>query len=154
MAKPTPADALKFTPAQFADVVVVALAAGQGAQDGEGFEGVAKGSGEVALTVPDSPYQRAAFALKAKFPHEPQRFRSALWRFSAMMDLLNRNALDVWVRRTENHERSMLHPAVLDVAATMRVNKNGRFAPRKFIEQVALIAAENYGDDASWQAVT
>ena len=102
------------------------------------------------LQVPDTPHGRAAFALKRHFAGDDAGFQSALPRFRALMDLFSRGVLAGWMRAGDGG-RSSLHPAVLDVASHMRLSRNGRFAPRKFLDEVQRAAAAQYPELAGWQ---
>ena len=65
--------------------------------------------------------------------------------------VLSRGTLADWARVREGG-RSALHPAVIDVASRMRLSRNGRFAPRKFLDAVARTAAQAYPELADWTA--
>ena len=139
-------------PALFADAVLVGLAAGEA----PGGEAVAldhrEPDGSVSLLqVPDSPHSRAAFALKRRFPDDDAAFRSALARFRALMHLFSRNALSRWSKLREGG-RTALHPAVIDVAASMRLAGNGHFPPRKFDQAVERTARERYAGLQGWES--
>jgi len=136
----------------FARAVIAALAAGESADGEAAALDRLEADGSVSLLdVPDTPHGRAAFALKRHFAGDEAAFRGALPRFRALMDLFSRGTLGEWVRSGDGG-RSALHPAVLDVASQMRLSRNGRFAPRKFLDEVQRTAASRYPELAGWQA--
>lgn len=150
MSRRAKGDAVALEPAVFAQAVTVGLAAGESGTGGPVTIDRPAADGSVSvMEIPDSPYTRAAFALKRHFPDDEKTFASALSRFRALMDLFSRGALSTWSRR-RGEERSALHPAVIDVASQMRLSSNGRFAPRKFEAAVARAARENYPDLEDW----
>jgi len=90
-------------------------------------------------------------ALKRHYREDEKRFLSALFRFSALMELISKNALGAWMRSSIRREgASRIHPAVLDVASRMRLSKNGRFALNKFLESVEETAHAHYGNLPEW----
>lgn len=140
-------------PALFADAVLVGLAAGEQPGDGALAADRPQADGDVSLLrIPDSPYSRAAFALKRRFAADEVTFRSALARFRALMHLFSRGALARWSRQREG-QRTAIHPAVIDVASQMRLSDNGHFAPRKFIDAVARTARERYPMLPGWDGI-
>ena len=144
-------DAAVLEPAVFAKVVLAGIAAGESEQHGDTLSTdrlEADGSLSM-LQIPDSPHSRAAFAVKREFPHDEQRFRSALARFNALMNLLSRDALGPWAQLRAGG-RTAMHPAVIDVASSMRLSANGGFAPRKFTAAVAETAQRLYRDLQGW----
>ncbi len=135
----------------FARAVIAGLAAGESAGGDAAALDRLEADGSVSmLQVPDTPHGRAAFALKRHFAGDDAGFQSALPRFRALMDLFSRGALAGWMRAGDGG-RSSLHPAVLDVASRMRLSRNGRFAPRKFLDEVERAAAAHYPELAGWQ---
>jgi hypothetical protein len=137
-------------PAIFADAVLVGLAAGEQPGEGEVAAEQARADGGVSLLrIPDSPYSRAAFALKRRFADDEVMFRSALARFRALMHLFSRGVLAPWSRQRDGG-RSAIHPAVIDVASRMRLSDNGHFAPRKFTAAVARTVRERYPRLEGW----
>jgi len=92
------------------------------------------------------PYFAAAQAMRAILPDDPGTFEAAMNRFVALMDLYTRDRLKPWVRPgSRDRNTSKLHPALVHVAAEMKLNKNGRFPERRFLAAVADMA-RNYPD--------
>lgn len=111
-----------FSPSEFGQVVNLAIRAGQ--DSGAGVAGAA-----------EDPYTRAARALRARYADDPARCDAAIARFSALMHLFTRDRLGPWVRTSAGHADARdIHPAVVHVAARMRLKRNGRFPERRFIE--------------------
>lgn len=134
-----PRRAVALAPGEFGVAFQLAIDAG---------EGRAGTDPESATT---SPYERAALALRGHFPEDDEKYESAFMRFQALMHLYTRNALGVWVRDAGRGAGGTdIHPAVLDVASTMRLARNGRYPMRKFLEEVARIARERYAELAEW----
>jgi hypothetical protein len=143
-------DAPAMDARRFADAVMVGLAAGETPQrEGVAANRVERDGSVSLLQVPDSPYSRAGFALKRHFAGDEAAFRGALPRFRALMDLFSRGVLEPW-SRVRDEGRTALHPAVIDVASRMRLSANGRFAPRKFLDEVELTARETYPQLEGW----
>ena len=144
-------DAMILEPRVFARVVLAGIAAGESLHQDDplSVERVGSDGSLSMLQVPDSPHSRAAFAIKREFAHDEKAFRGALARFNALMNLLSRNALGPWAQVREGG-RTAMHPAVIDVASSMRVSANGRFAPRKFTLAVAETAQQLYPDLQGW----
>ena len=135
----------------FARAVIAALAAGEAAGEvgAVSLDRPDPAGGVSVLQVPDTAHARAAFALKRHFAQDKKAFASALPRFRALMDLYSRGLLAQWARDAVGG-RSALHPAVIDVASRMRLSRNGRFAPRKFLDAVARTAEQAYPELADW----
>jgi len=132
---PRPQDVSPLPPADFGIAFQLALDAGQNAQN----------------ATASSPYERASFALKRYFVDRTHECASAEYRFRALMDLYTRDVLADWVRVGGGASgRREIHPAVLDVASSLRLASNGKFPVRKFIEQVTETATKNYADLDQW----
>jgi len=144
-------DAVSLDPGVFANVVLIGIAAGETAAQGDPLSSERlEADGTVSmLQVPDSPHSRAAFAIKREFADDEVAFRSALARFNALMNLFARNALGPW-SQIRDGGRTAMHPAVIDVASSMRLSTNGHFAPRKFVTAVADVARRLYPDLQGW----
>lgn len=148
-----PEDARRMNPAEFADVFALAVVAGERPQELE--DAAVKleitGSDGRPIKLSDTPYNRAGFALKRRYGDDQAGFESALYRFRALMELISKGALGPWARSSIRHQGALrLHPAVLDVASSMRLSKNGSFAVTKFLKQVEATARSHYADLAEW----
>jgi len=126
----------------------------RGIQAGQSVEPVIENS----RTDQPGPWQKAADAIAELFVHDQASFRPAMLRFQALMDLYVHDTLSPWIRPSAaagmgpsaQKAGDDIHPAVIDVAATMRLSANGRFAPRKFIESVERNVELNYQDFSPW----
>lgn len=119
----------------------------------------------------NNPWQQAAQAIAELLQNDQQSYGPAMVRFQALMDLYVRDVLNEWMRpstppgepgtddqlqrsgATDARQQASgddIHPAVIDVAATMRLSANGRFATRKFLEAVQNNVEQNYRDFAPW----
>ena len=134
MRQPPPGAALAFDPAQFAALVLEALAAGQ--------ESTAGLPGAAARLV-RGPHERALFAMRARLP-DPQRYRDASRRFLALMQMHAKQALGPLACAGAGGASTLLHPALLDIAAQMPLTRNGRFPPRRFMEAALARASDDY----------
>ena len=140
-----PQQAMAFDAREFAQVVMLGIAAGEAADGQELVVDTPRADGAVEiLKLPDNPYGKATFALRRHFADDDRAFASALMRFRALMSLFSRGALAPWVRRGQG-ERLAIHPAALDVASRLKMSSNGRFPPRKFHQAVAEVARRHYG---------
>ena len=131
-----PRAAAAFEPAQFAALVLGALAAGQ--------ESTAGLPGEAARLV-RGPAERALFALRAQLNDE-NRYHAASRRFLALMHLQANAALGPLARNAAATGSTLLHPAVLDTAARMPLTRNGHFPPRRFLAAALVTAQRDYPD--------
>lgn len=120
------------TPELFGRMVAVAIAAGQKRTPRIQMQG----------GPPKNPYIEAAIAVRAELEEEPDLFDSVMNRFAALMDLFNRDKLSGWVRVSPRNEKAQdIHPAVVHVAAQFKINKNGKFPEKRFLQAVSDIAA-------------
>jgi len=130
-----------FAPEEFGALVEIAIRAGQ------------VRAPSVTNTAPASegPYAKAALALREQFRDQPERFESAMSRFVALMHLFTRDRLRRWVRTNAGDRNAQdIHPAVVHVAAQMKLNRNGKFPERKFLSAVADIADRVYASRDNW----
>ncbi len=144
-------------PAEFAAAFQLAIIAGERPQDLE--DRVASDRHEellgddcLPLQLSDTPYNRAAVALKRRYGEDRAVFASAFYRFRALIELVSSGALGAWARSSIRREGALrIHPAVLDVASDMRLSKNGKFASRKFLDAVKELARKRYPDLPEWR---
>ena len=131
-------DAEVFPPDRFARLVLVAITSGEhnpGEEEAGHVDALAADGSTIRVPVSDNPYQRAAAALSEHFMDDESGLKSLMWRFGALMNLLERKVLQRWIKQDEN-QSMRIHPAVLDVASYMRLSRNGRFAQKKFVQAV------------------
>lgn len=139
--------------AEFAEAFELAVIAGERPQELEDASGELEVSGSDGhpIRLSDTPYNRAGYALKRRYGEDQAGFESALYRFRALMELISKDALGPWARSSIRRQGALrLHPAVLDVASSMRLSKNGSFAVKKFLRQVETTARARYADLAEW----
>ena len=136
MREPPPSAAAAFEPAEFAALVLDALAAGQ--ESTAGLPGT-------ATRLVRGPHERALFALRARLP-DPQRYRDASRRFLALMQLHAKDALGPLTHSGEGGRSTLLHPALLDTAAQVPLTRNGRFPPPRFLESAMARARQHYAE--------
>ncbi|MDH3282779.1 MAG: hypothetical protein OEQ18_16865 [Gammaproteobacteria bacterium] len=124
-----------FAPEEFGALVELAIRAGQARAP------------SITNTAPvsEGPYAKAARVLRAHFRNEPERFESAMSRFAALMHLFTNGRLQRWSRTSAGgRDAQDIHPAVVHVAAQMKLNANGKFPERKFLAAVAQAADRIY----------
>ncbi len=152
--KGRPQDSLAFDSVEFAQLFELAVRAGESPQEsaeGGDLDVELVGDHGEPVRLADSPYNRAGLAIKRRYETDETRFLSALFRFRALMDLISGDALGRWLRSSIRREgANRVHPAVLDVASSMRVSKNGKFAVRKFLRVVEETARSRYTDLSEW----
>lgn len=156
MKKQRPENARILEPAEFAQAFQLAIVAGERPQDLDDSPAADQheelvGDDGLPLQLSDTPYNRAAIALKRRYADDRAAFASAFYRFRALMELISRDALGMWARSSIRRQGALrIHPAVLDVASEMRLSKNGKFASRKFLDEVEKLARERYPDLPEW----
>jgi len=144
MARQRPQDTPSLDATQFWEVVNTGIRAGQETQP------IVEQASADDL---ENPYYRAALAVRDLLGEESPMFSPAMTRFTALMDLYGRHALDEWLRPSPKGGQSHdIHPAIIDIAARMRLSDNGRFAQRKFLDAVETQAAKWYADFDEWEA--
>jgi hypothetical protein len=135
------APARQFTPHEFGGLVDVAVKAGQRRTP-------------VIETADDgdtNPYRNAVEALREVFPEDDEAFHGAATRFVALMRLFADDRLGSWARHDRSHgEHSSIHPAVIHVAAQMKLTPNDRFPEKRFLLAVAEVAAASYPEVKGW----
>ena len=155
--KQRPENARALEPSEFAEMFQLAIVAGERPQDLAELEGADSelelvGDDGLPLQLSDTPYNRAAIALRKRYAEDKAGFASAFYRFRALMELIANDSLGHWARPSIRRQGTLrLHPAVLDVASDMRISKNGRFAVRKFLDAVERLAEERYADLGEWR---
>ncbi len=145
-------DAQVFPPEQFARLVLVAISSGEhspGVDDAGHVDALAADGSTIRVPVSNNPYQRAADALSEYFEDDEPGLKSLMWRFGALMYLLERKILQRWIKLDQN-QSMRIHPAVLDVASYLRLSRNGRFAQKKFVQAVNAVALQNYTHLQDW----
>jgi hypothetical protein len=152
--KGRPQDSRALDAGDFADLFELAVRAGESPQEaaeGGDLDVERVGNDGKPVRLADTPYSRAGLAIKRRCGTDEARFLSALFRFRALMDLISGGALGRWVRSSIRREgANRIHPAVLDVASSMRVSKNGKFAVQKFLRAVEQTARSRYADLSEW----
>lgn len=135
------APARQFTPHEFGGLVDVAVKAGQRRTP-------------VIETADDgdtNPYRNAVEALREVFPEDDEAFHGAATRFIALMRLFADDRLGSWARHDRSHgEHSSIHPAVIHVAAQMKLTPNDRFPEKRFLLAVAEVATASYPEVKGW----
>lgn len=124
---------LPVPPELFGRLVAVAITAGQ--------ERAPRIQAE--YQPPADPFVQAAIAVRGELTEQPELFDPVMNRFTALMDLFNRNRLSEWVRTSPRNSKAQdIHPAVVHVAAQLKVKKNGRFPEKRFLQAVQEVAAQ------------
>jgi hypothetical protein len=90
------------------------------------------------VALNDIPMNRFGLALAQKFDGRDATFRSFMWRFWALLEMLESPLLSDFVRTREGVLEA--HPAILFVAAQMRLNAKLQFDEQAFVSEVGRIA--------------
>jgi hypothetical protein len=90
------------------------------------------------IALNDIPMNRFGLALAQKFDGRDSAFRSFMWRFRALLEMLESPLLAEFVRTRGGVQEA--HPAVLFVAAQMRLNTKLQFDEQAFASEVERIA--------------
>lgn len=93
----------------------------------------------------DIPLNRGMVALKERYGNDSDKYFSVATRMFALFKILHDPALGEWMRRGE--EITEVHPAVIDAAATVRINFEGNFTLEEFIVKVKELANTKYKDE-------
>ena len=124
----------------FALAVGSAAAAGQTPLSGVGGMGinVDLGDGDVRdIRLVDNPHNRAMIAIRDQFPRD--KFKSVMFRTWALGSLMKDSRMDSFTRASEDGDPKAIevHEAVIEIAATMPLNKKGVFNDATFFRRVA-----------------
>lgn len=97
------------------------------------------------LRFTDIPMNRAMLALKERFAGDSAMFSSAATRMFALGKVLEDPRLSKWIKHGDDSDE--VHEAVIETAATIRLDANGEFPLDKFILQVEELTESKYKDD-------
>jgi hypothetical protein len=127
----------------FALGVSGAAASGRTPQSGVGHLGINldEGDGLQRLSLTDTPMNRGAVAIRKQFDSE--LFHPIMHRLWALGRMTKDGRAQEFVRSAEDDPDMMeIHQAMIDVAASMTLNKDGNFNAQKFFRRVAARARE------------
>lgn len=79
-----------------------------------------------------------------RFKNNQRKSQSFIHRFLGLINLMDRPEAQPFLFQHNNEIK--LHPAMLEVASTLRTRKNGSFPDRRFFADVHEIAASHYPD--------
>jgi hypothetical protein len=143
---PDPTDVPPVDPDELATAfnLVVNTAAGRVALERSIDELRAAAEPDKRWLINDKPLTRGLAALRERYA-DPQKFNDLALRIAAITFALLRPGLERWVRPAAGlNEGPLLHPAVLDAAASTPLNPNYEFDTAPFLALVEQIAAERY----------
>ena len=96
----------------------------------------------------DIPINRAAFAIRQEYGADLKMFTSIMFRFMALIEVLQGRRLKKWRRPDPDDKRAEeVHPAVIHAAATEPLNDQGYFTLSTFQKAVERIAKKEYPDE-------
>ena len=99
-----------------------------------------KESQEFVLT--DNPLNRATLAIREQCGDDGEMFQAVMYRLFALMKVLDNKKIQRWTRVSAKKSDGIeIHPAVLEAAASLPLNKRGRFQVQGFLKAVEAIAA-------------
>ena len=106
------------------------------------------GNGKIErIAFTDIPLNRGMIALKERYGDDQDKFFSIVLRIQSLFKLYQDKNVEKYLRR--NGEIVEIHPAVIDAAATVKLNDQGWFPVDKFIETVDELIHIKYKDDES-----
>lgn len=99
------------------------------------------------------PASREAPVVAAElFPGDTAMAAAFCSRFYALVEVLDARELAPWRSADLDVSGSVrLHPALLEAAAVLRPNRNGKFPRKKLLARIEAIAAQSY-PDWTWEA--
>jgi len=93
------------------------------------------------LRFTDTSTARVLMAFRERYGDNPDKYIGAAGRFFALLKLVRDNALSDWIESDPSvTDFVMLHPAVVEAAAVVRLNKNGSFPRREFLNKIKHLA--------------
>ena len=92
----------------------------------------------------DKPMARATLAIAEHYANDKEKYFGMTARLFALMNILSDKELDKWRRETKGGFE--IHDAVIDAAATVKLNKNGEFPKKEFLKEVESIIQEKYSE--------
>lgn len=100
--------------------------------------------------VAETPFTWSMDPVMAHYKDEVLQGLSAMTRVDEIMELARAGALGQWVRPNSDTLDSLIHPAVIEAAATIRLTKALRFPLPEFLREVRRIASEKYPEGDAW----
>jgi hypothetical protein len=100
-------------------------------------------STEIRFT--DMPMTRALIALKEHFGDNPDIYQSMVWRIFGLLRILRDPDLSYWMKPDPDDSDALLvHKALLDAAAILRLSEEGQFQKETLIGEAELIKFRDY----------
>jgi hypothetical protein len=106
------------------------------------------GNGKVEeIRFTDIPMNRGMIALKERYGDDQDKFFSIVLRIQSLFKIYQDGVVEKYIRR--KGEIVEIHPAVVDAAASVKLNDQGWFPVDKFLETVDELIHTKYKDDES-----
>lgn len=104
------------------------------------------GNGKVdQIGFTDIPMNRGMIALKERYGHDTLKFFSITMRIWAMFHIMHDPNMKKYIRHGEEYDE--FHPAVLDAAALVMLDKDGNFPVDVFFSKVEELIETKYKGD-------
>lgn len=143
---PNPTDVPPVDPDELATAfnLVMNTAAGRVAPEHSIDELRAAAEPDKRWLIDDKPLTRGLAALRERY-EDPQKFNDLALRIAAITFAMLRPELERWMRPGGSlTDGRLLHPAVLDAAASTPLNQRFEFDLEPFLALVEKLAAEKY----------
>jgi hypothetical protein len=99
----------------------------------------------ICFRFTDRPINRFMLAVQEQLGADSEKLTAVGVRFLALQTILEKKACHRWVESDPEHPwATVVHPAVIDAAATMQLNTRGEFPQRQFFRHVAELAHTRY----------
>ena len=93
------------------------------------------------IVLEDTRLNRAALAIQEQFAPDFEKFQSVMMRYFALLRLTRLEEMAKWQQQAGDDGSVAVHPAVLVVAATIPLARDGAFDAAEFFSKVEEVAA-------------
>jgi len=146
-----PDELTPLNPDQFRSIFANAMAASMGeieALNPEAFSlAFQENHGSISeIQLTDIPINRMAVSIRQEYGADPEMFQNIMMRLFALMNILQNQQVRDVVTKEGEEEYVMVHPAAIDVTATLPLNQAFHFDLDVFLREVAELAKTKYVD--------
>lgn len=99
------------------------------------------------FALEDNRWNRATVAIFDHFAPDLEKFQSVMMRYMALLRLTRGERMKSWQHEVGAENRVAVHPAILIVAATLPLVRDGAFDEEEFFAKVEEVAGKNKGSN-------